>query len=90
MGDLINISQEYGFTKAIHIDEYFSLHPELSPLVAKTFPKARMTQAKEKVIQRLGKDIAHEDINFEAIMLMGDVDYFELSLAIITDILLSK
>ena len=49
-----------------------------------------MAQAKEQVILRLGKDIAHEDIHFEAIMMMGDVDYFELSLSIMTDLLLSK
>ena len=90
MGDLINVSQEYGFTRAIHIDEYFSLHPELSPLVEKTFPKERMSRAKEQVIRRLGSDIGERDINFEAIMMMGDVDYFELSLAIISDLLLSK
>jgi len=42
------------------------------------------------VIQRLGSDIGDKDIFFEAIMMMGDVDYFELSLAIITDLLLSK
>jgi len=62
----------------------------LSPLVEKTFPKERMSRAKEQVIRRLGSDIGERDINFEAIMMMGDVDYFELSLAIISDLLLSK
>lgn len=62
----------------------------MSPLVEKTFPKERMSRAKEQVIRRLGSDIGERDINFEAIMMMGDVDYFELSLAIISDLLLSK
>ena len=49
-----------------------------------------MSRAKEQVIRRLGSDIGEREINFEAIMMMGDVDYFELSLAIISDLLLSK
>jgi len=47
MGDLISVCKEYGFNKAIHIDEYFSIHPHLNPLVEKTFPKERMSRAKE-------------------------------------------
>jgi hypothetical protein len=41
-GDVLALTKEYGFAKAIHVDEFFALHPELCNLAKDHIPKERV------------------------------------------------
>ena len=44
--EVLQVSQNYGFKKAIHAEELFSLMPELSPLTQKCYPPSLMEEKK--------------------------------------------
>ena len=85
------MARDYGLNKAIHIDEYFALHPDhFASMARRSFPVDRMEKARRAVVSRFGESITSFDIKFEAIMLMSDADFLEINLQLMSDLILSK
>ena len=55
-GDLIKVACDYGLTRAIHVDEYFALHPDyFASMARRSFPVDRMEKARRAVVSRFGE-----------------------------------
>ena len=48
----MEVSQHYGFKKAIHMEELFALMPSLSPLATYEYPKDRKSEKKASLLER--------------------------------------
>ena len=90
----MDVCREYGFRKAIHVEELYALMPNLSPLAQKEYPPERQAAKKDALLKRLGGDMSEEEfinqIKFDAIMVIADVFCMEMNLQILTDVVLSK
>jgi hypothetical protein len=45
--EVLQVAQDYGFSRAIHAEELYSLMPELSPLTKRCYPPSLMEEKKE-------------------------------------------
>ena len=87
----MEVSEHYGFKKAIHMEELFALMPSLSPLVTYEYPKDRQSEKKAALLDRfqMSEDELIKQLKFEAVMIMSDVFCMELNLQILIDLCMS-
>lgn len=52
--NVMNVSKEYGFKKAIHVEELYALMPYLAPLGEYDYPMDRREKNKAIVLERFG------------------------------------
>ena len=52
--NVMNVTKEYGFKKAIHVEELYALMPYLCPLIDYDYPMARRERNKVAVLERFG------------------------------------
>ena len=52
--NVMGVCKEYGFRKAVHVEELLALMPHLSPSPASQYPRERTEARKEAVLSRLG------------------------------------
>ena len=46
LGGVMDVCRQYGFRKAIHVEELYALMPNLSPLAQKEYPPERQAANK--------------------------------------------
>ena len=82
----------YGFQKAIHVEELAALVPELCPLPLKSIPESLLLDRKAAVLKRfgMGSEELISQLKFDALFITCDVFCFELNMQIFTDLIMSK
>ena len=59
--DVLSVCREYGFRKAIHVDELYSLIPEICPVATKEYPKDIQAAKKDALLRRLGGNMSEAE-----------------------------
>ena len=53
-GNMMDVCKHYGFQKAVHVEELYSLMPDIAPFIHKEYPQSRLDANKASVLQRFG------------------------------------
>lgn len=97
-GDTISVAYKYGFTKAIHVHEYSTLFPKLTPLSIKYRSKDLTEKYLSQIKKRFGDELDIEKVRKQGVsslpikawFVFHDTDEMEESLQIFSDLIISK
>ncbi|CDW83976.1 had-superfamily subfamily iia cecr5 containing protein [Stylonychia lemnae] len=92
LGDMIKIAKNYGYKKAIDIEELMGLYPLLHPERRSDHQASYYAQRKQQVLERLNisEDQLKKELKFDAIFLWSDAIKLEANIQIFSDLLISK
>ena len=85
------VCREFGFKKAIHIEELQALIPSAAPLAKAKSPRERSDRQRTEVLERFGvpEDQLIAQLKFEAMFVCADIFCTETSMQLIMDLLMS-
>jgi len=50
----MDVCRQYGYKKAIHVEELYALMPDIAPIIEKEYPGERREAKKADVLSRFG------------------------------------